>query len=144
MEVLLDINILIDSLTQRQPFAKEADAVMQANDAGTITGWIAAFTAPTMFYLLRKELARTMPQAQATLGAFSDVQTCLTVCQICTVDRLALEQALLLGGDDYEDNLQLACAMINNLDAIVTRDKKFHASRIPVLSPSQLLQQLGR
>jgi predicted nucleic acid-binding protein len=42
--------------------------------------------------------------------------------EICPVDRSVLELALASTTSDFEDALQIACASIQGLDAIVTRD----------------------
>ena len=48
--------------------------------------------------------------------------------QICTVDRSILESAIASILSDFEDAVQLACAISENLDAIVTRDAVGFAS----------------
>jgi hypothetical protein len=51
--------------------------------------------------------------------------------------------ALILCLQDFEDSIQLACATLNQLDAIVTRDRKdFTGSNLPIYSPTGLLTQL--
>jgi predicted nucleic acid-binding protein len=63
--------------------------------------------------------------------------------EICPVDRTVLEVALTSGLRDFEDAVQIACASTQNLDGIVTRDiQDFSNATIPVLSVSQLLEQL--
>jgi len=63
--------------------------------------------------------------------------------EVCAVDRRALEQAETLPGDDFEDNVQIACASIANLDAIITRNKDdFEGAQPHALLPSELLAQL--
>ncbi len=48
-------------------------------------------------------------------------------------------------GADFEDNLQIACAVEARLDAIVTRDTKgFAGSPVPALSPAELLARIMR
>jgi hypothetical protein len=48
-----------------------------------------------------------------------------------------------LPGNDFEDNVQIACAVIAGLDAIVTRDPKgFAGSPVLVLTPAELLARL--
>ena len=42
--------------------------------------------------------------------------------QVCTVDRSILEIAISSNLLDFEDAVQLACAIVENLDAIITRD----------------------
>jgi len=45
--------------------------------------------------------------------------------------------------ESSEDNLQIACANLAGLDAIVTRDRQgFEAAAMPVLLPEELLRQL--
>jgi hypothetical protein len=49
-----------------------------------------------------------------------------------------------MSGNDFEDNLQIACAIVNNIDVIVTRDPEgFQESPIRVITASDLLQQLS-
>jgi len=63
---------------------------------------------------------------------------------ICTIERQTLEQALALQGNDFEDNLQLACATLYTIDTIVTQDPRgFQVTTIPVLAPVQLPARLG-
>ena len=63
---------------------------------------------------------------------------------ICPVDRGVLEQAIALNLQDFEDAVQIACAISMELDAIVTRDVTgFIGSPIPILSPKDMRNQLG-
>jgi hypothetical protein len=46
---------------------------------------------------------------------------------------------------NFEDNLQVACAVLTRLDAIVTRDPRgFAGSPVPVLAPARLLAQIPK
>ena len=135
MHILFDINVALDVLLKRKPWVTEAIAVWQANDERRIVGYILASAMTDIFYIARRlaglEIARTT------------VRTCLEAFEICTVDRQALEQAETLPGNDFEDNLQISCASIAGIDAIVTRDKDgFKAATIPVWTPAELLTQL--
>jgi hypothetical protein len=97
---------------------------------------VAAFSIPTIFYIVRK---------QTDLGrAERAVDDCLASLTIVSVDRPELESARALPGSDFEDNLQIACAEQAQVDAIVTRDPLgFSHSPIPALSPADLLARLG-
>ncbi len=71
------------------------------------------------------------------------IKLCLDSFQICTVDKQTLERATDLEGNDFEDNLQIACALSSGLDAIVTRNKAdFKTAAIAVMEPAELLRQL--
>ena len=49
-----------------------------------------------------------------------------------------------MSGKDFEDNLQMTCAEVAGLDAIVTRDPDdFKGSRVPVLTPMSMQERLG-
>ncbi len=135
MHILFDVNVVLDVLLNRKPWVTEAAAAWRANDEGQIIGYILASAMTDIFYIARRlaglEMARTT------------VRTCLEGFEICTVDRQALEQAEALPGNDFEDNLQIACANITGIDAIVTRDKDgFNSATVPVWTPAELLTQL--
>ena len=72
-----------------------------------------------------------------------DVRACLRTFRVYSVTYAELKRALSYTGSDYEDNLQLACAVSAKLDAIVTRDEGFTTGILPILTPAQLLKQLG-
>jgi hypothetical protein len=55
--------------------------------------------------------------------------------------RQTLDYARKLSGADFEDDLQIACAVQSQLDAIVTRDPAgFSSSVIAVYTTAQLLK----
>ncbi len=123
------------SYFMRQPFAVEASALWQACDEGRMTGYIAAASVTDIFYIARK--LTNITQARTA------VRICLDAFEICPVDRTTLAHAERLTGNDLEDNLLIACAMIASLNAIVTRDPAgFKASAITVLNPTELLAHL--
>ena len=48
-------------------------------------------------------------------------------------------------GNDFEDNVQIACAILSNLDGIVTRDiKGFKNSLVPVLDTESALKLIDK
>lgn len=70
-------------------------------------------------------------------------QTCLDAFEICSVDREALERAVALPGNDFEDNVQIACAELAALEYIITRDPEdFVSARTSVLTPAAALSKL--
>ena len=133
--VLLDTNVLLDVLLTREPWVAQAAAILQANDDGKIDCYVTASTLTDVFYITRR-----LTDASRAKEA---VQKCLQVFEISTVDRQSLEQALRLPGSDFEDNLQIICALRDNLDVIVTRDNAgFQGALISVLSPEDFLSTL--
>jgi predicted nucleic acid-binding protein len=135
MHLFLDTNIVLDRLLRRMPrFAEQAD-FWRAMRAGRIIGYVSAAAVTDVFYIARRQSGLN--------GASAAVRDCLEAFTVCAVDGEMLKEALSLPGIDFEDNLQLVCARVKGLDAIVTRDRSgFRGSRIPVLSPAQAVAQL--
>jgi predicted nucleic acid-binding protein len=136
MQILLDTSVVLDVLLRRAPWQAEASLVWQAVDEGHVMGCLTASTLTDIFYIVRR--ASNLQAAQDC------VRLCLKTFAICTVNRAALEAAVDLSGADFEDNLQIACAMLAGLDAIVTRDQEgFRDSLVPVMTPAELLTSLN-
>jgi predicted nucleic acid-binding protein len=137
VRVLIDTNIVLDFLLQRELFFQDAELLFQAIDAGQVIGYVTATTLTDIFYISRKH-TRSIEQARQA------VSETLTAMVICPVDRAALESAFNSGLVDFEDAVQIFGAVAQGLDAILTRDNKgFLSSPIPVLSVQELSQQLG-
>ena len=63
--------------------------------------------------------------------------------KICAVDREMLERAIMLNMPDFEDAVQVACAMLLGLDGITTRDMKgSEGALIQILAPGDLKSRL--
>jgi predicted nucleic acid-binding protein len=137
MLVLLDLNVILDTLLQREPWRAEADAIWDANREGRIDARMSAAALPTLFYVVRKQTDLTRAHLAVT--------NCLQSMEIFPIDRKALEMATALPGSDFEDNLHIACAAEARLDAIVTRNPRdFAGSPVPVLTPAELLALLAK
>jgi len=136
MRVLFDTNILLDALLLREPFVANAAVLFNAVEAGQIEGFMSATTVTDVHYLVRR-------QTQSLETAIDAVTRLLALMEIAAVDREGLEQAIALKFTDFEDAVQVACAMRLGLNAIVTRDVDgFTNSPIPVPSPEDLINRL--
>lgn len=133
---LLDTSVLLDLFLNRLPWAAEMAVIWDAHRQGQIKAFVAAFAVPTIFYIVRK------PSGLKT--ARTVVQACLDTLDIAAVDQATLLAAQALSGADFEDDLQISCAMHCGADAIVTRDPRgFAAAPIPVLTPADLVASLS-
>lgn len=130
MRVLIDTNVILDFLQEREPFAENAARLFERIDAGEIEGFIAATTITNIYYIVRKAAGAVVAQ-----DAITQV---LTDLNICVVDRNVLEQAIALNFRDFEDAVQYVCGVVYSVDAIVTRDASgFVGVEIPVISPGE-------
>ena len=136
MRVLIDTNIVLDFLLQRELFFQDADLLFQAIATGQLVGYVTATTLTDIFYISRKH-TRSIEQARQVVSEI------LTAMAICPIDRDVLESAFNSGLADFEDAVQIFSAVAQELDAILTRDAKgFLSSPVPVLSIQALLQKL--
>ena len=138
MRVLIDTSIVLDFLLQREPFFQDAELLFQAIGANQVVGYVTATTLTDIFYISRKH-TRSVEQARQAISET------LTVMLICPVNRAILESAFTSGLVDFEDAVQIFCAIAQGLDGITTRDTKgFLSSPLPVLSVQNLLHQIGQ
>jgi predicted nucleic acid-binding protein len=116
---------------------EDADALFEMIASGQIQGYVAATTLTNIFYIVRRQ---TRSIERASLA----VSETLTAMQICSVDRDILEAAFASNLRDFEDAVQLACAIAEDLDAIITRNPQdFTGAALPILSASELLKSLS-
>lgn len=137
MRILLDANVVLDVLLEREPFVDDARRVWEAADEGAFEACIATFTLPTIHYICRRHAG---PEAAAVA-----VDICLEAFETCALYRECILAARRMDGDDFEDNLQVACAMTDFVQGIVTRDPRgFAKAPIRVYTPAELLAILRR
>lgn len=135
MRVLLDVNVILDVLLQRQGRLADAQSVWDAADDGRLECCLVASSLTDIFYIARKLVG----EAPARIV----VRHCLDTLNVLNVDTKALEEAYGRPESDYEDALQIAVATLNSVDAIITRDSAgFAKSPVPVWTPAHLAQLL--
>jgi predicted nucleic acid-binding protein len=136
IRALIDTNIVLDYLLEREPFAEIASQVMDAQQAGRFQAYVCAITPLNVFYIARKFLGRKEARhyAESLLERF----------EICTLDKDILLQAKRLKMVDFEDAAQAVCAKRDELDFIVTRDLKDYAnSPIRAVAPADFVRELA-
>ncbi len=135
MKILIDTNVVLDLILEREPFVTPALHLMAQIDQGHVEGYIAATTITNLFYIVRKTEGREV--------ALDVIKQLTENLKLCSVDHETIQTALNLDLKDFEDGVQLACATLNKLDCIVTRDRQdFAGSPLPVFSPTEFLQQI--
>jgi predicted nucleic acid-binding protein len=134
VRVLIDTDIILDYALIRQPFYDLADCIFVLIEQGQIEGCVSASTFTDLFYILRK------PRGKEWTLSF--LQRLAGLCQIVPTDSSVIKEALNHHYKDFEDDVQFFTAVLNNLDAIVTRNSKdFPARSVSIMTPEQLLQQ---
>ena len=132
MKVLVDTNVVLDVLLQRQPFAEAAARVFALVEESRIEGFLCATTVTTIDYLL----GQTLPPKAAR----NALQHLLGLFEIAPVNRSVLVQALHSPISDFEDAVLEQSARLVSVDAITTRNvKDFQKSSVRVYDPVELL-----
>ena len=135
MRVLIDTNVFLDYVLERQPFHADAAAIILHLADEDFLGYVSAITPVNVYYFGRK-----MKNAEHARKA---VRRLVRLVEIARTDKQVLQDAFALDFADYEDAVQCASAMAENLDGIVTRNAKdFKNSPIPVYSPAEFLEIL--
>lgn len=135
MKVLIDTNIILDVLCNREEFVADSLRVFQCCEAQHITGYISALSIPNIVYIMRKEL-----DSERIKEILHTLTMVFSVVELREVDLL---KAAELSFDDYEDAIQSVCGARVQADYIVTRNgKDFANSSVPAISPTGLLKQL--
>jgi predicted nucleic acid-binding protein len=126
--ILLDVNVVLDVLLDRRPFADAASAVWSEIEEGYAAGLISAHAVTTVHYLNARAVGGRM--------AAETTESVLSVFGVAAVDERVLRQALDLRWPDFEDAVTVAAASQAQCDAVVTRNPAdFKRSPVRVLTP---------
>ena len=134
MKVFLDANVILDFLTDRQPFADAAEVVVDFCAAAGNVGKITTLTACNVLYVLAKIIGRQ--------AAEEKIKELIDIVGLVGVDPDSVSGNLAKPHVDFEDSVQLSEAIKWNAEVIVTRDKNgFSGSPIPVCSPTDFVSK---
>jgi predicted nucleic acid-binding protein len=134
VRVLLDTNVLLDWLLDRQPWADEAAPLWQARDTRRVMVYLPASVLTDIYYIARRQVGLDK--------ALAAVDQTLTM-EIIAVDKSTVLHARTLPGKDFEDNIIIASAEKERLDAIITRNPAdFQRSSITVMTPADFVHRL--
>jgi predicted nucleic acid-binding protein len=133
VKALLDTNIIMDALQERQPFDVEAKEILRRAQDKEIDILFTANAATDIFYLYSK--ARGIKPARA------EIEFLLNTYGVVDITHSDCINALKIPIEDFEDALVAECARKAGVDYIVTRDDGFQNETSPIyaISPATLL-----
>ena len=132
--IFLDTNVIIDFILEREG-AEDAANVLQLGENGEVELTVSFLTMANTAYIARKR--HTQEELYSIMADLSAMLRTLSM------DEFQLQQTLLHPATDFEDMLQYQCAIANQCDIILTRNRKhFSFSEIPVLTPAEYLNSL--
>lgn len=133
-KILIDTNVLLDYLLERDSFFEDAKKVILSCADGKAKGCIAAHSISNMFFILRKDY-NTKERREVLLN----------LCKIFDIE--GIDKAKLISGlsnedfSDFEDCLQMECARSYGADYIVTRNvSDYVTSEVKAIEPKDYLK----
>ena len=136
MKFLIDTNVIIDYLADRDPFAEHAEKVMKLCVNREAEGMLTANAVTDIYYILRKAIGRE--------EALESLRTIIDVLNIVEVGKNDILQAVEMNMPDFEDAIIAVCAKRVKAQFIVTRNRKdFMNAPVESITPEDLLIRLA-
>ena len=135
MRALIDTNIILDVLCQRERFFENSSMVFKLCEMKELDGVISALSIPNLVYIMRKELDHDAIKIV--------LQKLSLIFKIEDLKAADLLKAAVMDFKDYEDALQSVCAERTNADFIISRNvKDFQNSSVKAVTPEEFLNML--
>lgn len=135
MRVLLDTDVVLDYVLEREPFVHAASELLELIAQGACDGYVSGVTPVNVFHLGRK--LKGAAETRRVIGEL------FALVRVCPIGDRVVRAALALSFADYEDAVQHECAAAAGMDAIVTRNLgDYKNARLPVYSPTDLINLL--
>lgn len=135
MKLLIDANILLDVLQERDPHYHDSALIWKLCETEQIKGYVSTLTFANMVYVMRKEL--TPERIEETLRALNLI---FEFTDLTTAD---IVRAAEIKWDDFEDAIQSAMAERIHTEYIITRNiRDFKKSKVMALTPKEFISRL--
>ena len=129
--IFIDTNVIIDVLMRREGYLSSA-RVLALSKEKDIFLFVSVLTMANIAYILRKTLRGN--------DFYDEMKKLSALLNVVDTTNGHFLSALELQAKDFEDALQYYCAVSNQCEIIVTRNKKdFNFSSINVLTPEECL-----
>ena len=133
MTVVIDTNVILDIVEQRDNFFDQSYAVVQLAGQGKIDCILSASAVTDIYYLARRNFGNTV-EARAAIIQVSNLV------RICDTKAQDISDALALNVSDFEDAVVASVANREGAEYIVTRNTKdFCNSPVPAVTPDSFL-----
>ena len=142
MRVLLDTNVIVDVLQNREPWCQAGKIIFLAAATEQIRSCITTKQLANIHYLTKRSFHGQEHIDELAKNVIGKLLQFMELLDTCAVD---CQMAIGINNNDFEDAMLIACASRESLDYIVTRNPDhFENSDVPVISPSDfsaMLQQ---
>lgn len=134
-KVFVDTDVCLDLLTGRMPFNPPAEQLFSLADRKEIQIYISALSFSNIDYVLKSRFSAI--HSRQLLARFK------TLVHVLAVDNKTIDLAIASDFADFEDAIQYACAIENNLKTVITSNiKDYKKATIAFLTPEVFLALL--
>lgn len=131
-KLYIDCNILIDWLTDRQPFSIYANRLLTLIEKRLVIGIVSPLTLSNTYYIIRKHTNNKI--ANEFLNDAKILFDILDITKASTISAIENKHK------DFEDDLHYYTAIENKLYFIITRNKKdFLHDKIKIMTAEEYL-----
>lgn len=135
MKALLDTNVVLDIVLERQPFVEQAIRLLEAAQHANIVLYLTATTITDLYYIARRAKGRT-----TALEFISDLMRFM---EVAGVDKAVIKEALDSDMADFEDAVQTSAARKQAIRVIVTRNQPdFVNSALEIHNPESFIEMM--
>ena len=133
-KIFVDTNIVLDLLQKRDEFYFDAQDLFTLADKKELKLYVSALTIANAHYLLSKFYNSN--------GARKILLKFKVLVEVLAVNDKIIDLSLASDFNDFEDGIQYYTAIENNMELILTRNKKdFKNSILPVLTAREYIRR---
>lgn len=134
--LFLDINVILDILTDRKPFCAASSKVYNLIEEGQYSGQFSIFSLGTIYCILTSECDKAK--------ALELVKILRDILEIVEAPVKIANLAIDSDWKDFEDALQYFSAVHGHADCIITRNPNdFKKSKLQIFTPEEFLETVS-
>lgn len=137
MQILIDTNVILDVLLNRESFAQDAVKILKL-PASDVQKYVSASAITDIYYIARQEIRDKQLVKEL-------IKKVLKIVKVADVSENIILSALDSDWADFEDSVQNAVAEFHDFDAIITRNQSdYKKSNLKVFPPKEFLSELKK
>jgi len=134
-KILVDSDVILDLMLERDVFFNPAAELFNLIEKKKIKASVSSLHFSNLHYIIRKVKSNEL--------AKSVLRKLAIIVNILSIDEKTIELALESNFPDFEDAIQYYACLDNDIDVIVTRNKKdFKSGKLPVMTAEEYLAAL--
>lgn len=133
IKAYIDCNILLDWLLDREPFSSYSAKIIELIETRKIIGLVSPLTLANTYYVISKDLNKKI--------ANEFIRDSLRIFSVPGVSLKNVKEAIANKFKDFEDDVHSSIAAENNVDFLITRNKKdFKTDKFKILDAEEFLR----